>query len=497
MSAAAGFLEEPVTIAPQPGPQTMFAECEADIAIFGGSAFGGKSWALLYEAAKWTHLRGYRGILFRRTVPELVGGGGLWDEAAELYPLIEGRSRAGSHLDYTFPTGARIEFRHMAREADRFAHQGRQYAFIGFDELTHFTTSQFWYLMSRNRGNCGVRPYIRATCNPDPDSFVFDLISWWLDEAGYPIADRAGVLRWLIRDGDEVHWFDSKAAASKAYPDQSPISLTFIPSRMADNAIGTARDPAYRAKLQNLGRVDRARLLGDEERGGNWKIRAGAGLVFKFDEFRMADAPPSPILRTVRTWDIASLPPSADNPDPDWTRGVRVSMCRGGELWIDDLRSSRTRSAITLKMIRHVAAGAEGDELERILRYRARPLPEDEGDGPGVIVGIWQDPGGAGVIAADTIRDRLGGFATEVRYTSRDKLAFAKVWSPLVEAGRVYVKRAPWSRVLVTECDAFPEGGHDDIVDALNLAAQLLLGSGLGFWDSMSEAARRLTEGKG
>lgn len=493
MSAA----EERVEIAPQPGPQTMFADCEADVAIYGGAAGGGKSWALLYEAAKWVHLRKYRAILFRRTVPELTGGGGLWDESFELYSHLEGRQRAGNNLDWTFPKGARIEFRHMAREADRKSHQGRQYALIGFDELTHFTAAQFWYLLSRNRTSIkGFRPYVRATCNPDPDSFVADLIAWWIDEDGYPIPERAGVVRYFVRLDEALHWYDTREAAAEAHPDQPSLSFTFIPSRLRDNPKLLEADPGYRGRLMNLDRVTRARLIGDEERGGNWRVRAAAGLVFKRAEFKIATGPPSPIVRSVRAWDVASLPPSTDNPDPDWTRGVRVSLCENGELWIDDLVSTRTRSAITLKIMRRTAAGPEGPELERLLELRGRVPELLQGDGPSCWIGLWQDPGGAGVIAVDTIRDKLGGFAVETRYTSRDKLAFAKAWSPLVEQGRVYLLRAPWNRVLLSECDGFPEAAHDDIVDAVSLAVQVLLGSGLGFWDSLSEGARQLTEGR-
>jgi len=391
----------------------------------------------------------------------------------------------------------------MQRIADRKAHQGRQYAFVGFDELTHFEESQFWYLVGRLRSACGVRPYMRATCNPDPDSFVAALIGpepdgggGWIGPDGYPIPGRSGLVRWLVRDDEIVRWFDSREEALARFPGESPLSFTFVSARLSDNVILTRKDPGYRSKLTNLGRVDRARLLGDELRGGNWKIRDGAGLVFQRSEFVLSDEPPSPIVRTVRAWDLAALPPSAKNPDPDWSRGVRVSLCRDGELWIDDLRSTRTRSAITLKLIRRTAAGVEGDELEKLLARTSVILDEDKGDGPGVVVGLWQDPGGAGVIAVDTVVSTLAGFPTETRSTSKDKVTFAKVWSPLVERGQVYMKRAPWNRLALSEFDGFPEGSHDDIVDAVNLASQLLLGSGLGFWGSLNEAAQRLKAGR-
>ena len=62
-------------------------------------------------------------------------------------------------------------------------------ALICFDELTHFTAHQFFYMVSRNRSTCGVRPYIRATCNPDADSWVADFL----------VAATGRRQRWLAR----------------------------------------------------------------------------------------------------------------------------------------------------------------------------------------------------------------------------------------------------------------------------------------------------------
>ena len=84
---------------------------------------------------------------------------------------------------------------------------------IGFDELTHFTAHQFFYMVSRNRSTCGVRPYIRATCNPYADSWVADFLAWWIDqETGLPIPERAGVLRYYIRVAEKIEWAGSPAA---------------------------------------------------------------------------------------------------------------------------------------------------------------------------------------------------------------------------------------------------------------------------------------------
>ena len=78
-----------------------------------------------------------------------------------------------------------------------------------FDELTHFSAHQFFYMVSRNRSTCGVRPYIRATCNPDADSWVAEFLAWWIDqETGLPIPERAGVLRYYIRVSGKIVWAD-------------------------------------------------------------------------------------------------------------------------------------------------------------------------------------------------------------------------------------------------------------------------------------------------
>jgi hypothetical protein len=86
------------------------------------------------------------------------------------------------------------------------AWKGAQITLICFDELTHFSAHQFFYMVSRNRSTCGVRPYIRATCNPDADSWVADFLSWWIDpESGHPIRERAGVLRYF-----SMEWFEAQ-----------------------------------------------------------------------------------------------------------------------------------------------------------------------------------------------------------------------------------------------------------------------------------------------
>lgn len=260
------------TITPQEGPQTTFLATPADIAIYGGAAGGGKSWALLLEPLRHIHNPNFGAVIFRRTSVQIKIEGGLWDESRKLYPLANGDPKAHDAW-WEFPSGAAVSFHHLQHEDTVQDWQGAQVPLICFDELTHFTESQFWYLVSRNRSTCGVRPYLRATCNPDVDSWVATLISWWINQdTGYPIPERAGVIRWFVRVGDKIEWADKPGELSgyKTPTGETiqPKSLTFVPSKLTDNRVLMSADPGYMANLMALPLVERERLL-----GGNWKIR--------------------------------------------------------------------------------------------------------------------------------------------------------------------------------------------------------------------------------
>src|SRR5688572_21531388 len=125
---------EDAPIRAQAGRQREFCSSKADIAIYGGAAGGGKSWALLFEAAKWAHVPGYRASIFRRNATDIMAEGGLWDEAQEMYAALGGRPRESPRPTFTFPSGARVGFDHLQLEKTKTRKQGLQLAFLGFDE---------------------------------------------------------------------------------------------------------------------------------------------------------------------------------------------------------------------------------------------------------------------------------------------------------------------------------------------------------------------------
>ena len=126
-----------------------------------------------------------------------------------------------------------------------------------FDELTHFSEAQFFYMLSRNRSTCGVKPYVRATCNPDTDSWVADFIEWWINqETGYAIPERLGVLRYFYRIEGELIWGESieelteKCTGVEGFSPDLCKSVTFIASSVYDNEALLRIDPGYLANLR-------------------------------------------------------------------------------------------------------------------------------------------------------------------------------------------------------------------------------------------------------
>src|ERR1700741_3202776 len=197
------------TITAQRGPQTEFLRSPADICIYGGAAGGGKTVGLILEPLRYaTRVANFTNVFFRRSTPQITNPGGLWDESQNFYPRLGGMPHVGMR-EWRWPRGGRIKFSHLQFDSTVYDWQGAQIALICFDELTHFTAHQFFYMVSRNRSTCGVRPYIRATCNPDADSWVADFLSWWIDPAsGHPLREGAGVLPFFVRIAKKMVWPD-------------------------------------------------------------------------------------------------------------------------------------------------------------------------------------------------------------------------------------------------------------------------------------------------
>jgi predicted phage terminase large subunit-like protein len=383
--------------------------------------------------------------------------------------------------EWRWPRGGKIKFSHLQFETTVYDWQGAQITLICFDELTHFSAHRFFYMVSRNRSTCGVRPYIRGTCNPDSESWVADFLSWWIDpESGLPIPECAGVLRYFIRVAEKIEWADRPEELVRNHPRAAdlppgiepprPISVTFIPATVFDNPALLRVNPEYLAWLLSLPTLERERLL-----GGNWKIRPAAGLYFKREWCAVVDAIPAD-LDVVRYWDLAATEKTEFN-DPDWTVGIKLGRDKDGGYWLLDM----------------VRARANPGDVDTLLLNTAML------DGKQVRIGFGQDPGQAGKSQALHLVRALSGFTVTPTSESGDKLTRFGPFSSQCRAGNVKIRRGSWNEELFRVLEGFPELAHDDEVDACSGALEMLNPQMKGwgiyeFYRQKAEALRAETE---
>ena len=236
-----------VIFQPNDGPQTDFlAAPEIDV-LYGGAAGGGKSYAMLVDPLRYAHRAAHRALILRRSMPELRE---LIDKSRELYPqAFHGCKFREVEKLWNFPSGAKVEFGFLERDADVYRYQGQAYSWIGFDEITHLPTEFAWnYLASRLRTtDSEITPYLRCTANPG---------------------------------GVGAHWvkkrYISPAPPNESFDGDDGLSRKFIPARLDDNPY-LSEDGRYEQMLKALPDVQRRQLL-----EGNWEITEGAAFT-EFD----------------------------------------------------------------------------------------------------------------------------------------------------------------------------------------------------------------------
>lgn len=445
-----------IKLGPQKGPQEKFLSTSADICIYGGAAGGGKTYGLLLEPLRHMNNKNFSAVIFRRIYMQVIAPGGLWDSSRKIYGLVKGAFPLKTpKLHWTFRSGASVNFAHLGNDDDCENWQGSQITMIGFDELTHFSEYQFFYMLSRNRTDSGVVPYVRATCNPDADSWVAKFIKWWIDqETGYPIPERSGKIRWMVRINEVIYWFDSREEAIESAiengvdEEKASImakSVTFIASTLQDNKVLMQNDPGYMANLLALAVVERERLL-----YGNWKIKAAAGKYFKRTQIgptNMLTQLPTDVIYWCRAWDIAATD-ETEGGDPDFTASALIGKRRDGSFIVGHVTNDLVKAGDVEKLIQ-VTAIADRARFGGLYHIH---LP--------------QDPGAAGKIVARNYIKMLAGFNVKADPVSGSKELRATPFAAQWQNGNVYILIADWNEMYFNQMESFPSSGHDDMVDA-------------------------------
>ncbi len=484
----------------QPGPQAAFVESDVREILYGGQAGGGKTMALPALAMPWMRRKELLCLYLRRTTPELAdlirkakevyldGKAGWFDAAAPDGAFRE--DKGIMQLRFGEQLGATLLFGHCEGRDDWKRYIGHEYQIICFDELTTFAEQQYTEICARLRSSAeGLPRYIRATTNPGGEghNWVFKRWGPWLDPTfelqdweesyfdddgvehvvrGRGLAERrgpddkrlppaeSGQALYVTKVGEKERFSTEPFTWDKV----DATTRTFIAAKLSDNPALLKADPNYRAQLRALGPVRRAQL----ERG-DWTAVLSSGTLFRREWFQFVpDVPPGDV-SCARAWDKAATEPGPGNQDPDWTAGVLVGAHENGMFYVWHVARAR---------------GSPG-------KVRALVRSNAELDGHDVLVGLVQDPGQAGKAEVVDHVAELSKLGFPVR-TLREKekketraIPASNLCSPESTGGLhglVCVVRGDWNEDFIAELEAFPDGGHDDQVDAFVNALELLRG---------------------
>lgn len=239
---------------PNPGPQLEALNSQADLLLYGGAAGGGKT-DLLIGAALTTQ---FRSVIFRRAYVDLRG------VEERLIEVIGGRDGYNASDMVLKRDGRVLEFGALEKPGSELSWQGRPHDLIGFDEGAQLQEAKVAFVLGWLRSADGHRCRAIIASNPPLAGEGVWLLEWfapWLDPV-FPKPARPGELRWCVRVGGKTVWVDGPEPVSIDGEMRTPLSRTFIPSKLNDNPY--LRDTDYRSRLQAMDeQLQRALLGGD------------------------------------------------------------------------------------------------------------------------------------------------------------------------------------------------------------------------------------------
>lgn len=172
-----------------------------------------------------------------------------------------------------------------------------------------------------------------------------------------------------------------------------------------------------------------------------------AGALFKREDIRILDAEPEGI-QWVRSWDLAFTVKTTS----DFTAGARVGIAPDGTVILADLVHGRM----------------EWPAVVRLIASTARL------DGPDVRAGVEVVAAQVGMLQTLLADPLLAGYAFHPIQVTADKINRALPLIARAEQGKFAIVRGPWNKVFLDEIASFPDGGHDDIVDATTAGMKML-----------------------
>jgi predicted phage terminase large subunit-like protein len=274
---------------------------------------------------------------------------------------------------------------------------------------------------------------------------------WFTDDFFTRFSEQAGLLFILTR----WHIDDPAGRLLEVMPDGVKV-LRYPALATEDEAHRKKGEPLF-PELKSLEfLLERKAAMS----AGNWEALyqqnpvVAEGELFKPDALQTIDALPAGVERWVRGWDLASTT------DGDYTAGARIGKLPDGRYVIADM----------------VRVRCGPDERDAAIRNTAAR------DGRDTRVSLPQDPGQAGKTQALYLTRQLSGYRVKTSPESGDKVTRAEPFAAQVNVGNVLMLRGEWNKAMLDELRMFPNGTHDDQVDALSRAFGELISRGRGFF---------------
>jgi hypothetical protein len=239
---------------PNPGSQVAFLACPIEEALIEGTRGGGKTDIVLMDFAQFVGI-GYgvnwRGIIFRQSykqLADLVAKSRRW--FAQLFP---GARFNGSDYVWNFPTGEQLFFRQMRVEADYWNYHGHEYPYIGFEELTNWSS-------------IGCYDSMKACLRSS--------------HPGMPRRYRSNANPWGAGHGWVKHYYVDPAPAGQVIQEEGKEPRVRLRSFVWENQPLLQADPRYVEKLKAIRNENKRRAWV----GGDWSVVAGGILDNTWDE---------------------------------------------------------------------------------------------------------------------------------------------------------------------------------------------------------------------
>lgn len=384
--------------------------------LLGGARRGGKSVAMLAAALQYVECPGYSACIIRRSLDELKKPDGLIFQSHEWLRGTDAKYNGSTH-QWRFPSGATLQFIHIASDLEASAVKGTGYQFIGFEELTEFTEYQYTYPFGSLQKMAGstIPLRVRATTNPGGPGHE------WV------------MRRFNTSDDPSIPPNEDRVFIKALYTDNPGIDHAEMEKSLDQ------LDPLTRAW----------------HKYGDWLAQA-SGNLFQREHIRLIhEVPRHNITQKVRSWDLAGTPVSSLTPDPDWSAGVLILRRADDTFIIADMECGRVSPA----------------DVETMVRCTA------ELDGGDTDIVIQQDPGSAGKSLIDHYtRNVVPNYYVVPYRPTGDKVTRAKPLSAAMATGKILFVDTPKIRKLIDQMMMFPSSAaHDDFVDAASVAYNSML----------------------